>query len=72
MAFPMRRYAHGSVKVVFSKKIQMAKQCRRCIVKSADFGNLCSECRHLQGLEVVAKRYGEEAGQMRFINKDRT
>jgi len=26
----------------------------------------------LQGLEVVAKRYGEEAGQMRFINKDRT
>ena len=35
MAFPMRRYAHGSVKVVFSTKIQMAKQCRRCIVKSA-------------------------------------
>ena len=25
----------GSVKVVFSTKIQMAKQCRRCIVKSA-------------------------------------
>lgn len=40
--------------------------------KPLDFGNLCSECRHLQGLEVVAKRYGEEAGQMRFINKDRT
>ena len=35
VAFPMRRYAHGSVKVVFSTKIQMAKQCRRCIVKSA-------------------------------------
>ena len=27
--------AHGSVKVVFSTKIQMAKQCRRCIVRSA-------------------------------------
>ena len=40
--------------------------------KPLDVGNLCSECRHLQGLEVVAERYGEEAGQMRFINKDRT
>ena len=40
--------------------------------KPLDFGYLCSECRDLQGLEVVAKRYGEEAGQMRFINKDRT
>lgn len=37
--------------------------------KPIDFGNLCAECHHLQGLEVVAKQYGEEKGKMRFMGK---
>lgn len=39
--------------------------------KPLDFGNLCTECRHLQGLEVVSKRYKDEEGQMRFMDRDK-
>ncbi len=38
--------------------------------KPLDFGNLCSECRRFQGLEVVSKMYEEQKGRMRFAGKD--
>ncbi|MCH5267680.1 MAG: hypothetical protein J1E62_04975 [Lachnospiraceae bacterium] len=37
--------------------------------KPLDFGTVCAECRHLRGLEVVAKQHQEEVGQMRFIDR---
>lgn len=39
--------------------------------KPLEFGNLCSECRHLQGLEVMGKMYQGQEGRMRFIDKDK-
>lgn len=39
--------------------------------KPLDFGNLCAECRHLQGLEVVTKMYQQEKGKMRFMDKEK-
>lgn len=38
--------------------------------KPLEFGNLCADCRHLQGLEVVAKQYKDEEAQMRFMDRD--
>lgn len=40
--------------------------------KPIDFGSVCSECRKLQKLQVVAKRYGDaqEAG-MHFLGKNK-
>ena len=38
--------------------------------KPLDFGNLCSECRHMQGFEVVSKQYGDTQSQIRFIDKN--
>lgn len=38
--------------------------------KPLEFGNLCSECRHLQGLEVTAKAYEQQKGKMRFAGKN--
>lgn len=45
--------------------------CQMC-GKPMDFGSLCPECRKLQGLQVVAKKYGDaqEAG-MRFLGKNK-
>lgn len=34
--------------------------------KPLEFGNLCAECRHLQGLEVMSKMYEQQKGRMRF------
>lgn len=37
-----------------------------------DFGNLCAKCRHMQGLEVVAKQYKNDSeGMMRFMKNDK-
>ncbi len=41
--------------------------------KPIEFGTYCPECHRMQGLQVVAKRYGEERaqkGSMRFLGKN--
>lgn len=38
--------------------------------KPLEFGNLCSECRRLQGLEVAAAAYEQQQGKMRFAGKN--
>lgn len=37
--------------------------------KPIEFGTFCSECHHMQGLQVVAKRYKEEKSVMHFLGK---
>lgn len=37
--------------------------------KPLEFGNLCADCRHLQGLEVMAKAYEQQKGKMRFAGQ---
>lgn len=41
--------------------------------KPMDFGNLCSDCRKLQGLQVVAKEYelARDSHEMHFLGKNK-
>ena len=59
----------GRIQYKNAKDAITGVHCQIC-GKPLEFGNVCAECQHMQGLAIVAHAYEVDAGKMRFAGRD--